>query len=210
MIICNLFGYLHFKLNNLIYRSLIQIFFREINAFVVGTNEYKSVGQKSLWKYNCPRGVEFFPKTVGTTGQGFIYRKGFPYGKLISNQIQEVYKSEEMLKLKEVWNLDSNAVCQNIPKAVQFEWKYFTGMIVIVGIITAVGIVVNMGEHVFVYIYGKNPLIAESHKLSKEREERRKDRALISANRALAKQLNLAGCENIMNHGMFSFHNHNK
>ena len=177
---------------------------------MIGTNEYENFIKKLLMKYKCPKGVEFFPKTVGETGQGFIYRKGYLYGKVISNAIQEVYESQELIRLRKIWDVDSNALCQNKPTAVQFEWQYFTGMMVIVSIMTAVGIVVNMGEHVFVYIYGKNPLIEESHKLSKERKERRKDRALISANLALAKQLNVAGCENSMNHGVFSFHNRNK
>ena len=177
---------------------------------MIGTNEYKSLIQRLLWKYKCPKGVQFFPKTVGSTGQGFVYRKGYPYGKVISNAIQEVYQSQDMLILKEVWDLGSEPVCQNEPTAAKFEWHHFTGMMVIVGIMTAVGIVVNMGEHVFVYIYGKNPLIEESHKLSKERKERQKNRALVSANWALAKQLNVAGCENSTNHGIFSFHYHNK
>ena len=192
-----MFGNLHFNLNNLINRSLIRIFFREIDAFVVGTNEYKSVSQKSLWKYNCPKGLEFFPKTVGETGQGFIYRKGYPYGKVISNAIRKVYQSGDMFKLKKVRDLGSNTC--------QIDWEYFTGMMVIVGIITAVGIVMNIGERVFVYIYGKNPLIEESHKLSKDRKERQKYSTLVSANRVLANQLNVAGCEDSMNEGMFSF-----
>ena len=139
--------------------------------------DYKSLIQKLLMKYKCPKGVDFFPKTVGETGQGFIYRKGYPHRKIISNTIREVSQTQEILRLRKIWDLDSNVLCQNKPTAVmQFEWQYFTGMMVTVGIMTYVGIVVNIGKHVFVYIYGENPLIKETHKHSEERKERQKDR----------------------------------
>ena len=177
---------------------------------MIDTDIYKSLIQKLLRKYNCPKGVDLYQKTVGETGLGFVYREGFAYGKVISNAIREVYQSEDMLKLSKVWELGSNAVCQSKQTAVQFEWHHFSGLMVVVGIMSAVGILLNMCEHYFVYWYGKNPFIDLSDKLSVERKERRKNTALISANRALGKRLNVAGCENSMNQGMFSFHDHNK
>lgn len=103
-----------------------------------------------LAELGCSKAVEIYPKSIGQHGIGFAYNKNFPYGKVISNAIDSMRDNGEFELLESKWY--PAAPCQSVPTAEQFEWTYFSGIVIILCVTFAIGIVINSIEHIFVWI----------------------------------------------------------
>ena len=120
-----------------------------------------------------------FNETTNVMGQGYIYRKGFAYGKIVADVIQEVYHSHNFERIRQKWDLDFYPACQSSGvTASEFKWHHFSGVMVIIGLVTVAGIVLNVSEHVFVYFFTK--------KIQSNKDKRQISIAtLVSANSTL-------------------------
>lgn len=103
-----------------------------------------------LSELGCKKDIEIYPKTVGQHGIGFAYSKNFSYGETISDMIALMRDFGEFEEIKSKWY--SSSPCQSVPNAEQFDWTYFSGILIIVCVTLAIGIVLNSLEHAFVWL----------------------------------------------------------
>lgn len=167
---------------------------------MLGKTEYNTIIQKILVETGCPKGIEFYDKTLtGKMAEGIMYRKDFHYGKIISQAIREMYQSQYFEALNMKWNVEFEPVCENKNKIVsRFGWEYFSGVLVIVGVTTIAGCILNIFENIFVYFYKrkafnintKNELQEKQQPLhQKSTKELKNKQKLVLANRALSAYL---------------------
>ena len=183
------------------YLKIFSILSSTLQAFVTSKSEYKTMIQKYLSEAGCPKGIEFYQKTTsGEKGQGLMYRKNFKYGKTISYAIRELYQSLDFETLNTKWDSEFKPVCEKRDKIVPFGWEYFSGILVIVGVTTIAGCIMNIFEYIFVYFYKRKafnintPKELQEKKNLKDLQEKQcstgtNKQKLVSANRALSAYL---------------------
>lgn len=138
-----------------------------------------------LSRIGCSQEIDFYPKSVGKHGLGFAYRKDFPFGKTISNLMVKMRQHGDFEDLKIRWY--SSSPCDGIKPVEQFNWTYFSGIMVIVGVMLAIGICINLFEHSIVFLrklYLKNKE-ESSLKNSSDINEANGEK-LVKANRSLS------------------------
>lgn len=128
----------------------IQSFNRSLEAFIteLGTLDASMPGM--LAELGCKKDIEIYSEVVGQHGIGFAYSKNFSYGETISSMIGLMRDFEEFEELKLKWY--SSSPCQGTPNAEQFDWTYFSGILIIVSVTLAIGILINSLEHAFVWL----------------------------------------------------------
>ena len=81
----------------------------------------------------------------------FPYRKNFTYGTLISNLVLADYQNGIIDQMNQDWFF--NSPCTGNVPVEQFDWVYFSGILVIVGFAVLIGVVFNCFEHLIVCIF---------------------------------------------------------
>ena len=135
---------------------IIDIFFfiiiqyRSLEAFITDLGSLEASMPGMLAELGCKRAIEIYPKSVGQHGIGFAYSKNFSYGETISSMVGLMRDFGEFEEMKLKWY--SSSPCQSVPNAEQFDWTYFSGILIIVLVTLVIGIVINSLEHVFVWL----------------------------------------------------------
>ncbi|XP_066928618.1 glutamate receptor ionotropic, NMDA 3A-like [Clytia hemisphaerica] len=137
-----------------------------LHAFVTDFGTFPIIFQNLITKLGCQKDIEFVKTSqVGYHGMAFPYRKNFTYGALISNLILADYERGVIDKMNRGWFFDSP--CTGSVQVEQFDWMYFSGILVIVSVAVLIGIVFNCLEHCFVYIFRrcKSTVVAKKRRV---------------------------------------------
>ena len=99
---------------------------------------------------NCSGELEFHEKTIYKHGLSFAYRKNFSYGQTISDAMQELSDVDGFERTTEKWI--SQLLCMGVVSSQQFDWTYFSGLLIIIGFALLFGICVNAVEYIYFYL----------------------------------------------------------
>eukprot|EP00111_Clytia_hemisphaerica_P000282 TCONS_00000718-protein len=122
-----------------------------IQAYIADSGSFPVVLQRITSELGCPKEIELLEESfIGTHGLSFAYRKNFPYGKTISNTLLGLYQTGALIRLRKKWFPSSH--CKGKTPVQQFDWTYFSGILVIVGYTVIIGIFVNLIEHFYMFL----------------------------------------------------------
>ena len=68
---------------------------------------------------------------------------------MISNTLLGLYETDDLTPLRKKWFPSSP--CKGKAPVEQFDWTYFSGILVIFGYTVAIGILANIIEHLYVF-----------------------------------------------------------
>lgn len=131
------------KIFNLYYRTL-QAYIVEITSFV-----NKPEFAMELAK-NCDK-IKVYENNLGQHGLSFAYSKNFSlYGKIISDTMKAMKDKNEFAAIEKRWLRRVSCVTEVSSK--QFDWFYFSGILVIMSVVVLLSLVLLLCETIYVHL----------------------------------------------------------
>ena len=118
-------------------------------------------GLASELSRHCDK-VAIYEENLGQHELTFAYAKEFSYGKQIADTLQRTKDREKIKPIRKKWIQDSFCFTEVVSQ--QFEWEYFSGILVIMGIALMLSILVLLVESIYVYLGWKNTLDQKKRK----------------------------------------------
>lgn len=104
---------------------------------------------------NCDK-ISVYQNNLGQHGLAFAYSKNFSvYGNLISNAMQTLTERGKLKMVEENW-IQKRFCLDKGPTSQQFEWTYFSGLLLVAGITTSFCIILFLLENLYVYLDIRN------------------------------------------------------
>jgi len=125
-------------------------FFRSLQAYISEVQSLRGSLPDIISTLDCNGKLEIYERTVAKHSLSFAYRKNFTYGQTISTAVQELRDSNGLEYTTEKWF--GQLPCTGTVLQ-QFNWTYFSGLLVVVGLALLVGICINVIEHVYVKLF---------------------------------------------------------